>query len=847
VNELAGHRLGDFEVLREIGRGGMGIVFEARQLSLKRKVALKILSAGLGLTANTVERFHREAEAAARLHHTNIVPIYATGEDNGTHYYAMELIEGPSLDQIIRHLRQSQTTPPAGKHSPCAPTAPVGDSPQDLARTGPYVELPAPDGSASGLSSPSVCSDSSYFDTVARMVAEVADALDYAHKQGVIHRDVKPSNLLLSPQGRMSINDFGLARVLEQPGLTLTGEFVGTPAYMSPEQITSGRTPLDHRTDIYSLGATLYELLTLRPPFTGERRDQVLALIIHKEPYPPRSVNRKVPVDLETICLKALDKDPDRRYQTAGKVAEDLRRYLNRFAISARRIGPLGRLRKLIRRHPALAAASFCVLLLALAAGFFASQARLSHMRRLADQERHKQELLAEKRRNAMDKAQLASMSGDLQAAEEAIAEAERLGASTGQVRLLRGLTAFYSGKAEQAIPHLEQAVKLLPQSVAARALLASAYGGVCRWDKANELVRGLDLLTPVTPEDYVFKGSAVAIFDTKAGLETLNEAIRLRPSPIALLIRAELETGRAYDTADPKDGERAVKDAETARNLLPGNPVPLMDCLNARLALAIAYEKAGLSAKRRAAIARGREDAQALKPFTHLPDAAHLRWSWFVYVGEENAHQEELRRACERGGSPFLTSLYGLTLLREGNCERALAVLEKQRGKHFPDVVRVVTLAMLPDGRIRALRTYKALKAEELYAWDWWHCQAVHLLLESPRETVAAARRYRHNADRFPVGDRDFFMAMVGFLMGRTNANALLKAAAGNQTNVSFAHYTIAMKMLGDGDRKNALEHFRSSLATHQTSDWTWHLNRVFLERLQRDPTWPPWIPAKK
>jgi serine/threonine protein kinase/Tfp pilus assembly protein PilF len=847
VNELAGHRLGDFEILREIGRGGMGIVYEARQLSLKRKVALKILSAGLGLTGNTVERFHREAESAARLHHTNIVPVYATGEDNGTHYYAMELIEGPSLDQVIRQLRQSQTTLPAGKHSPCPPTAPVGGSPQDLVQTGPYLELPVPDGSVSPLSSPSVCSESSYFDTVAQMIAEVADALDYAHKQGVIHRDVKPSNLLLSPQGRLSINDFGLARVLEQPGLTLTGEFVGTPAYMSPEQITSGSIPLDHRTDIYSLGATLYELLTLRPPFTGERRDQVLAQIIHREPRPPRSENRKVPLDLETICLKALDKDPDRRYQTAGQVAEDLRRYLNRFAISARRIGPLGRLRKWIRRHPGLAAASLCVLALALAAGFFAYQARLTRLRLLADRHRHDQELHTEKQRSAMDKAQLASMSGDLQAAEEAIAEAERLGASTGQARLLRGLTAFYSGNAEQAIPHLEQAVKLLPQSVAARALLANAYGSVCRWDKANELVRGLDLLTPVTPEDYLFKGSAVAIFDTKAGLKVVNEAIRLRPSPIALLIRAELEIGRAYDTADPRDGERAVKDAETARNLLPGNPVPLMDCLNARLAVTIAYEKAGRAAKRRAAIARGRDDAQALKPFTHLPDAAHLRWSWFVYVGEENAHHEELRSACEGGGSPFLSSLYGLALLREGKYERALALLEKQRGKHFTDVVRVVALAMLPGGRTRALRAYKALKAEDLYAWDWWHCQAVQLLLEPTREAVAAARFYRHKADRFPVGEREFFLALVRYLMGQRNAHSLLKAAVGNQTNVSFAHYTIAMKMLGEGDRKNALEHFRSALATHQTSDWTWHMNRVFLERLQQDPTWPPWIPAKK
>src|SRR5262249_13010402 len=149
------------------------------------------------------------------------------------------------------------------------------------------------------------------FDAVARMIADVADALDYAHRQGVIHRDIKPSNLLLSPDGRLSVNDFGLARVLEQPALSTTGELVGTPAYMSPEQITAGRVPVDPRTDIYSLGATLYELLTLRPPFTGRSRDQVLAQIIQKGPPRPRRLKPNVPKDLETICLKCLEKDPE--------------------------------------------------------------------------------------------------------------------------------------------------------------------------------------------------------------------------------------------------------------------------------------------------------------------------------------------------------------------------------------------------------------------------------------------------------------------------------------------------------------------------------------------------------
>jgi serine/threonine protein kinase len=325
--------LGDFVLGREIGRGGMGVVYEARQRSLNRLVALKVLSTSVGLTPTAVRRFKREAEAAAKLHHTNIVPIYATGEQEGMHFYAMELIEGPSLDQVIRQLRRG---PPERPESPTAPDD-RNDDASALTATGPYVESPSPWSSSVGLSSSSLNSGSGYFNTLARMIAEVADALDCAHQHGVIHRDIKPSNLLLSPAGRLSVSDFGLARMLEQPGMTITGEMVGTPLFMSPEQITAGRVPVDHRTDIYSLGATLYELLTLRPPFSAEHRDQLLAQVIQKDPTPPRKVDGKVPVDLETICLKAMDKDPDRRYQTAGQMADDLRRYVNRFAIRAPR------------------------------------------------------------------------------------------------------------------------------------------------------------------------------------------------------------------------------------------------------------------------------------------------------------------------------------------------------------------------------------------------------------------------------------------------------------------------------------------------------------------------------
>src|SRR4051794_17036432 len=304
----------------------MGVVYEARQVSLNRRVALKVLAGSVVLSPKSVVRFKREAESAARLHHTNIVPVYATGDQDGTHYYAMELIEGPSLDQVINLLRRERAGEPVAVRKHAGPivqtelieptTGPswaaetrafeTADTPEPVPdvsgapRAASHSSTHAPGRSFADLTATATLQSSGgggYFDSVARMMAEVADALHYAHEQGVIHRDVKPSNLLLSGQGRLSLNDFGLARMLEQPGVTMTGEFVGSPAYMSPEQIMAGRVPVDERTDIYSLGATLYELLTLQQPFSGERRDQLLAQILHKDPRRPRKVDRRVPLD----------------------------------------------------------------------------------------------------------------------------------------------------------------------------------------------------------------------------------------------------------------------------------------------------------------------------------------------------------------------------------------------------------------------------------------------------------------------------------------------------------------------------------------------------------------------
>jgi serine/threonine protein kinase/dienelactone hydrolase len=331
-------QIGDFRLEKRLGAGGMGVVYQALQISLNRRVALKVLPMNLAGGAPAIERFHREARAAARLRHPNIVTIYAEGAGSSVCYFAMEMIHGRNLDEIIAELRAAR--PP--KTSP-----PPAVNPEDEGRTSAES-----DASAHPATALQTCkSQGEYFNTVARLISEVADALHYAHAEGIIHRDVKPSNLMLADARRLVLLDFGIARICREHGVTLTQSFVGTPRYVSPEQIAGEPHTTDHRCDIYSLGVTLYELLTLEPLFDGDTQQQVIGQILSREPRRPRHINRHIPTDLETICCKAIEKDPNRRYQSAGELAEDLRRYLGQQVIRARRAGAADRLVKLIRRR----------------------------------------------------------------------------------------------------------------------------------------------------------------------------------------------------------------------------------------------------------------------------------------------------------------------------------------------------------------------------------------------------------------------------------------------------------------------------------------------------------------
>jgi TolB-like protein/Tfp pilus assembly protein PilF/predicted Ser/Thr protein kinase len=314
---------GDYELLEQIGRGGQGVVFRARQKSLNRIVALKVIGLGQWATKAHLKRFRQEAEAAASLEHPGIVPIHEVGERDGSCYFSMKFIEGGQLDEVIRR------------------------EPVPIRRA---VEL----------------------------IAKMARTVHYAHEHGILHRDIKPGNILLDAKGEPHLTDFGLARLVEsESSVTQTLDVLGTPSYMAPEQAVGNNAAVSSATDVYGLGAVLYQLLTGQPPFAGGTTYETIKLLLDTEPRQPRLLNPKIDRDLSTTCLKCLDKDPKRRYSSALALAEDLERWLKHEPILARRTGIFVRGKKWVRRNPTSAFLAASLVALAAASGWIVWKSEL--------------------------------------------------------------------------------------------------------------------------------------------------------------------------------------------------------------------------------------------------------------------------------------------------------------------------------------------------------------------------------------------------------------------------------------------------------------------------------------
>jgi serine/threonine protein kinase len=354
MDSAAPERLGEYRIIREIGRGGMGVVYEAEQLPLGRHVALKVLPTTASLDPRQCERFQVEAHAAGLLHHEHIVPVFGIGRDQGIHFYAMQFIVGRSLTEVIQSLRPAPSSVERAK-----PKISDHDPTFEVGLTHPAAACPT----GSSLNNRQHCQ------RVAQLGLQAALALEHAHEIGVIHRDIKPSNLLIDDRDHLWVADFGLARLPhDDHDLTRTGDLVGTLRYMSPEQVRGERGMVDARTDIYALGVTLYELLTLRPAFSASDRHQLLGQILDDEPVKPRRFNSSIPRDLETIVMKAMEKEPSARYDSAQAMADDLKRLLAHQPIHARRPSFIDQSVKWARRHRAAVVASIVAMFVTLTA-----------------------------------------------------------------------------------------------------------------------------------------------------------------------------------------------------------------------------------------------------------------------------------------------------------------------------------------------------------------------------------------------------------------------------------------------------------------------------------------------
>jgi serine/threonine protein kinase/tetratricopeptide (TPR) repeat protein len=560
-------QLGDYRILREIGRGGMGVVYEAEQVSLGRNVALKLLPPQILRDAKQRHRFEREARSAAKLHHTNIVPVFGVGEHEETPYYVMQFIQGLGLDEVLDELKRMK----AGSGLPASAAGAderngsrrdvtaadiarslmtgrfeadaMAESTEPLGEAeGPALPASTPSGNGPLADSSSLSSSSvsllgngqgtsgrrarskrpTYWQGVARIGVQVADALEYAHKQGILHRDIKPSNLLLDTRGTVWVTDFGLAKASDQPNLTHTGDILGTLRYMPPEAF-EGKSGA--RGDVYSPGLTLYELLALRPAFGEKDRGRLVHQVTTEDAPRLGKVNPEVPRDLETIVHKAIEREPAHRYATAGELAADLQRFLDDEPIQARRATPAEQLLRWSRRHPGIAALSgiLAAVLIVVAAVSLAVAGRMSWLAREAElARRHEsdQRALAEA---AQRRAEASAREADAQRRRAEANFAKARGAvdesftkiSESQLLKVAGMQPLRRELLQSALAFYEGFLKERGDDPTVRAGLASAFLRVGKirnefgeyreakqsYEKAQALFEPLVAANPAEPE----------------------------------------------------------------------------------------------------------------------------------------------------------------------------------------------------------------------------------------------------------------------------------------------------------------------------------------------------------
>ncbi len=863
---VSGSQLADFQVVSEIGRGGMGIVYRARQVSLGRDVALKVLPHLARHGRAAIERFRQEAQAAARLNHANVVPVYAQGEHEGHYYYAMKLVRGEDVATVIHSNPQLLSSTRASRlsHTPGGFTGRPGDGSSAATLESPTREPistrpTAPEEHSTGAAPTSdegrdVPQRSvADYRHIAALLAAVADGLAHAHAEGVVHRDIKPHNLILSQDNRIYITDFGLARLADQPHLTMSGEIMGTPSYLSPEQARGESSSVDYRSDVYSLGVTIYEIITGRRPFEGETREQIIRAVCDKEPKRPRQIVPGLPRDLETICLRSIRKDPDARYASAAAQAEDLRRFAEGRPILSRRVGAIERAGKWVRRHKAISSAfAVTVGLIVVSAGWAISAAAARHQDALALVDSVYRQLADVNYRN-------------VSAVEADVAAAIELGAGPEDLRLVRALMAMGRRDAASAIAELDQRLAENPADQEAAYLRSWALWRNRSFDESRQAVAAADVGGgPASAEAWLFRGLAVHRDNAPEAIVSYQNGVRLAADRGEFMPQAEINLARARNQHMARTHTLEGFDEAEAklRSLIDsGHYEDLPYYL-----LSIAYRLAGEVYESNSSI----RDAATAKDYFEksltVARQAQQRWPGRVRCFHaEGQCLESLGRYAEAvtARSTAITNAGGGAAAEEGYYYRwrlyywldqfdaAMGDLQKlQSFREKQDYYHYVYPALVSaeTGDLPGALAHARTIAEKFPNQTQPVLLTASLLRLFGRgdEATTLLTSHRSGID-FTKGVEapqtpEWFEAMYDFASGNRPLSSLEDFAAATEEPwelLADAYFHAGAMALQRGDVEAAMARFWQSYRTYR-GDWgTASVSRAIVERLERNPSW--------
>lgn len=793
----AGQQVGDFRIIREVGRGGMGVVYEAVQVSLGRRVALKVLPAHTLLSGSALERFQREAQTAGRLHHTNIVPVYAVGEESGVHYYAMQFIEGRSLAHVLRAAR---------------------------------AQRPA--------------LDRAHFRRVAHWGQQAAEALAAAHGHGVIHRDVKPANLLVDAEDCVWVSDFGLARASIDPTLTRPDDLLGTLSYMSPEQARGDRAAVTPRSDVYALGATLYELASLCPAFGGDSRAQVLHAVLHVEPRPLQAVVPSAPRDLETIIAKCMQKEPALRYASAADLAEDLRRFLADEPIRARPTPWHVKVRRWVRRHRAVTTGAVAAVVLALCAVVLAV-----YLRR------------AEGARCLRDAYVAIMFEQDQRRGEELLDRAAASGAASTELSLFRGLIPLLNQQPQRAIPYIEEVLRQQPHDLNALYALARAHIDMGDLHTGQRLFEREGPRRPDTALGWFLRGYARSQHEPGEAIACYDRALELQADFVpAILERALYRSVRLLEEGRRDDLDPMLNDVDAVVVFRPNSAVAYAWRAWARLAAAAyATTQPDLRFEREAWLAKSRADLEAAtaRQPEGDPVVCAVRGAYWRYVGDfvrsADACAEGMRLNEARWGSPnaVLVHVRAVALHALGDVPTALEetepVCQTAPGFYILALHRAILLA--EAGRLDEARALarESLRLQRSHASGLFLSAAVLEFLgegAAARAEIAALDEGELAGLTHEHPTRALDTAVLDYLAGRNDAEALLAAAGDHAGRRCEYVFLIGLRELGAGHRASGLAALQQCAETQVFIYGEHRLAVALLTRAAADERWPGWVP---